>query len=110
MRQHRVDPAVVEHLQGWLDETGGDAEQDSRDDAVKRGLAHRIAPASGHVEDHAHGSQDAESDRPLVVRRVLIAARRIAEDRVHRQPEDDHRRADDLAEANFLRGQEVAER
>ena len=100
----------MEHLQGRLDEAGGGAEQDSRYDAVERGLAHRIAPASRHVEDHAHGSQNAECDRPLIVRRVFIAARRIAEDRVHRQPEDDHGGADDLAEADFLRGQEVAER
>ena len=75
--------------------------------------AARRAPVPRRARPMQHDAQrpdDEQRDEPLAVRRVLVAARRVSEDRVHRKPGDDDPCADDLAAPYGLVREEVAER
>jgi hypothetical protein len=61
-------------------------------------------------QDDTDGADDEERNEPLAVRRILVTTRRIAEDRVEREPADDDRSADDLAAPDRLIREEVSER
>ena len=78
--------------------------------AVDRCDPRRRAVPTEHQEPSADRAQHHDRDRPLVVRRVVLPARRVAVDREHGEPEHDHDCAADLATPDALVRQQPAER
>ena len=63
-----------------------------------------------HEQDRTENGHHDNGDRPLVVRRVVLAAGRVPVNGEQREPEHDHGRAADLPPADPLIRQEPTER